>query len=65
MLIYPYASYRIVGRDPATARTPEQDQELYGELEGADVGELPECQDHHPSDFEQGKPRSIILPIVC
>jgi hypothetical protein len=26
-----------------------------------DIEELPECSDHRPSAFEQGKPRSISL----
>jgi hypothetical protein len=34
--------------------------------EAEEQGEdLPECVDHQPSSFEQGKPRSISLPTVC
>jgi hypothetical protein len=26
--------------------------------------DLPECVDHQPSSFEQGKPRSILSPLI-
>jgi hypothetical protein len=37
--------------------------------EGPEAGEqdaeLPKCQDHQSSSFLKGKPRNILLPVVC
>ena len=43
---------------------PEDEQ---GELpRGAEEGDLPECPDHRPSTYIEGKPRSIIrLLLFC
>ena len=42
------------GTDPQEVQAPEVPEE---EEQGED---LPECVDHQPSSFEQGKPRSIL-----
>ena len=44
---------------------PSPEDNLTEEAGGIDADELPECRDHRPSDFEKGKPRSILTPTVC
>ena len=57
-------SYRIAGPDIGLPDPTSQQETLTQELlegpKGVSVeGELPECPDHRPADFEQGKPWSI------
>ena len=54
------------GRDGSRVRTTRAGGAAEGatQEEGAEEEDLPECPDHHPSTYVEGKPRSIIsLPL--
>ena len=40
----------------------EEEAEVQATDEAATEEELPECPDHHPSSFLQGKPRCMLIP---
>jgi len=43
-----------------TPPEPEEQQREQPQEEGAEEEDLPECPDHRPSTYIEGKPRSII-----
>jgi hypothetical protein len=55
-----YAEYGVL-EEVVQQEVPSQEEQAAAELDG----DLPECQDHQPSFFLKGKPRSILLPVVC
>ena len=64
-LVLLYALHHLGSAEESQEQHPEQEvqeiQELDEEHHDLDTN-LPECPDHQPSTFTQGKPRSILKP---